>query len=107
MGSALIKQRRGDNMSKVDRIQNILVDENEEIYLLKGFKQALLGIYRCGGEVSVPVYSYLRLVESLVKDGVSEEDAVSYVDSNILSPSQSIEDGNLQHTYIIVDDTGV
>ena len=46
MGSALIKQRRGDNMSKVDRIQNILVDENEEIYLLKGFKQALLGIYR-------------------------------------------------------------
>ena len=42
-----------------------------------------------------------------MKDGVSEEDAVSYVDSNILSPSQSIEDGNLQHTYIIVDDTGV
>ena len=94
-------------MSKVDRITSILSEENEEVRLITGFEQALLGIYRYGGQASVPVYSYLRLVELMVKDGVSEEDAVSYVDSNILSPLQLIEDGNLQHTYIIVDDTGV
>jgi len=94
-------------MAKVDRIKNILSEENEEVTLIKGFEKALIGIYRYGGSTSVPVYSYLQLVGLLVKDGVSEEDAVSYVDSNILTPLQLIEDGNLQHTYIIVDDTGV
>ena len=95
-------------MAKVDRIQNILVEENEEVTLIKGFEKALMGIYRYGGEVSVPVYSYLTLIELLVKDdGMAEEDAVLYVDNNILSPLQILEGDNLQHTYIIVDDTGV
>ena len=75
-------------LSDCKKVYNDWDNMNEEVRLITGFEQALLGIYRYGGQASVPVYSYLRLVELMVKDGVSEEDAVSYVDSNILTHLQ-------------------
>ena len=88
------------NMSKQKRIKDILIDENSiPPMLLEDFDESLIGIYRNHntGE-SIPAYSYLRLVECLVEDGVSEEDAVEYIDNSM---------GLWTDRVIILDDTGV
>ena len=95
-------------MAKVDRIEKIVIEENSDndpmgIELISEFKDALLGVCRVEGK-TMPVYSYLRLVELAVEGGVDEEAAVEWVDSTYLSKEmQDFFNG----AYIIVDDTGV
>jgi hypothetical protein len=95
-------------MAKVDRIEKIVTEENADndpmgVELLAEFKDALLGVCRVEGK-TIPVYSYLRLVELAVEDGIDEETAVEWVDSTYLS--EEMQDF-FYGTYIIVDDTGV
>jgi hypothetical protein len=95
-------------MAKVDRIEKIVTEENSdndpmEIELLLEFKDALIGVCRIYGR-TIPVYSYLRMVELTVEGGVDEEAAVEWVDSTYLS--QEMQDF-FNGAYIIVDDTGV
>jgi len=87
-------------MSKQERIKNILTDENHiPPSFLEEFDSALIGIVRdYERDISTPVYSYLKLVEALLEDGISEEDAVEYIDNTIDHWSDSV---------IILDDTGV
>lgn len=95
-------------MAKVDRIEKIVMEENADddpmgIELLLEFKDALIGVFRTESK-TIPVYSYLRLVELAVADGIDEETAVEWVDETYLSKEmQDFFDG----AYIIVDDTGV
>ena len=87
-------------MSKQQRIKSILIDENPvPPVFLEDFDDALLGIHRNlnTGE-SAPVYSYLLLVEGLLEDGISEEDAVDYIDTSMRYWTDRV---------IILDDTGV
>ena len=87
-------------MSKQKRIKEILMDENPTPpTFLEDFDESLIGIYRNydTGE-SIPTYSYLRLVECLLEDGISEEDAVEYIDNSIRPGAVGV---------IILDDTGV
>ena len=95
-------------MAKVDRIEKIVVDENADndpmdIELLSEFKDALIGVFRVDTK-TLPVYSYLRLVELAVEDGIDEETAVEWVDSTYFSKEMQDFFGG---AYIIVDDTGV
>jgi hypothetical protein len=95
-------------MAKVDRIEKIVVEENADndptdVELISEFKDALLGVCRVDSK-TIPVYSYIRLVELAVEDGIDEETAVEWVDSTYLSnETQDFFNG----AYIIVDDTGV
>ena len=87
-------------MPKQERIKDILMDENPmPPEFLEDFDEALIGIYRNynTGE-SVPAYSYLMLVACLLEDGVSEEQAVEYIDNSIRYWTDRV---------IILDDTGV
>jgi len=87
-------------MSKQERIKDILIDENSTPPMfLQDFDESLIGIYRNHntGE-SIPTYSYLRLVECLLEDGISEEDAVEYIDNSMNIWTDRV---------IILDDTGV
>ena len=66
-------------MAKVDRIEKIVTDENldndpMDVELLSEFKDALIGVFRAEAK-TIPVYSYLRLVELAVGDGIDEETA--------------------------------
>jgi|TARA_R110000824_G_scaffold11570_6_gene50561 hypothetical protein len=95
-------------MAKVDRIEKIVVEENSDndpmdIELLQEFKEALLGVCRVDKK-TIPVYSYIRLVELAVEDGIDEETAVEWVDSTYLSKEM---EEFFNGAYIIVDDTGV
>jgi len=95
-------------MAKVDRIEKIVTEENSdndpmEIELLSEFKDALIGVCRVEKK-TLPVYSYIRLVELVVNNGMDDEAAVEWVDSTYLSEEmQDFFNG----AYIIVDDTGV
>ena len=95
-------------MAKVDRIEKIVTEENidndsMDVELLQEFKDALIGVCRIDNK-TIPVYSYLRLVELTVEDGIDEETAVEWVDSTYLS--EEMQDF-FHGAYIIVDDTGV
>jgi len=65
-------------MSKQERIKSILADENPiPPTFLEDFDSALIGIIRdYERDTSTPVYSYLKLVEAMLEDGISEENAV-------------------------------
>ena len=95
-----VTAKREREMSKAERIKNILVDENAlSPTFLDDFDTALIGIIRdVENDKSTPVYSYLKLIEALLEDGVSEEEAVEYVDHAM---------GYWEDTVVILDDTGV
>ena len=95
-------------MAKVDRIEKIVTEENSDndpmdVELLQEFRDALIGVCRVDGK-TIPVYSYIRLVELAVEDGIDEETAVEWVDATYLS--KEMQDF-FYGAYIIVDDTGV
>ena len=95
-------------MAKVDRIERIVTEENidndpMEVELLSEFKDALIGVYR-SDDKTIPVYSYIKLVELTVEDGIDEELAVEWVEDTYLSKEMQDFFGG---AYIIVDDTGV
>ena len=95
-----VTAKREREMSKAERIKNILVDENAlSPTFLDDFDTALIGIIRdVSNDKSTPVYSYLKLVEALLEDGVSEEEAVEYIDTTM---------GYWEDSVVILDDTGV
>ena len=95
-----VTAKREREMSKAERIKNILVDENAlSPTFLDDFDTALIGIIRdVSNDKSTPVYSYLKLVEALLEDGVSEEEAVEYIDNTM---------GYWEDSVVILDDTGV
>ena len=95
-----VTAKREREMSKAERIKNILVDENIlSPAFLEDFDSALIGIIRdMENDKSTPVYSYLKLVEALLEDGVSEEEAVEYIDTTM---------GYWEDSVVILDDTGV
>ena len=83
-------------MSKTNRIRAILEENNHEL-LPQIYDSALLGIYH-QEEGMVPVYAYLRLVESHMNvSNQSEETSVYFVEEKIFP----------NHNVIVVDDTGV
>ena len=95
-------------MAKVDRIEKIVQEEKADnptdVELLDEFRDALLGVCRQVDGKTIPVYSYIRLVELAVEDGIDEETAVEWVDDVYLS--KTMQDF-FYGAYIIVDDTGV
>jgi len=94
-------------MAKVDRIEKIVVEENAddptEIELLADFKDALIGVCRADNK-TIPVYSYIKLVELAVDDGIEEETAVEWVDETYLNKEMR---DFFYGAYLIIDDTGV
>ena len=84
---------------KSNRIKSILRDENPSAILHKNMEEALIGLFRNGRTVGV--YSYLKFIESLVKTGSTEEEAINIYDKTISEAERS------EHSPIWIDDTGV
>tara|TARA_R100000656_G_C3857505_1_gene109079 strand:+ start:139 stop:384 length:246 start_codon:yes stop_codon:yes gene_type:complete len=80
---------------KTTRIKDILQEENPDVILPDGMEEALLGINRENNPIGV--YSYLKSIELLIKNGLTEEEAL---DENIF-----LYKG--ENCPIYIDDTGV
>ena len=80
---------------KTSRMKYILQDENPDAVLPDGMDEALLGINRENNPIGV--YSYLKSIELLIKNGLTEEEAL---EENIF-----LYKGENYPIYI--DDTGV
>lgn len=85
-----------DQQAKVERerraseIRQRIVDENPEALFADGFDEALLGPMRRCGQPTVAAYSYRKAVEvltqpgSMFDEGLSYEDAVEYMEFNVV-----------------------
>ena len=67
---------------------------NPEAMILEGLNDCILGVVD-----GVLCYSYTRLIEHFVHDGMSHEEATEWVDFNILGLHPSID------RFLICDDT--
>ena len=95
-------------MSKGTRIREVLTDEEYSGMLYEDMDEAMLGIYRGTtqekAEIIIPVYSYIKYIEILVQNGMSEEEATEYME--IITQATNQRDFPLS-IPIIIDDTGV
>jgi hypothetical protein len=99
-------------MSKGARIREILTNEEYDGILYEDMDEAILGVFRDRLNNTMPVYSYVKYVEILVKRGMSEEAASECADDHISSAKGSLVPAaviNLRilSQPIIIDDTGV
>jgi len=70
---------------KQSKIRSLIAESNEEALLLEPaetYDKAIIGL-TCGAE-PVVVYDYDLLVLALVEDGYTDEDAVEWIEYNIL-----------------------
>ena len=57
---------------------------SESVLLIDGHESALLGFATRCGQPTIAVYDYTKIVSNLQKEGMSEEDAIEYVEFNIV-----------------------
>jgi len=71
-------------MATKEQIQAI-IEENfsEPVLMIDGHETAILGFATRCGEPTIAVYDYTKIVSNLQKDGMSEEEAIEYVEFNI------------------------
>lgn len=62
-----------------------LAEANSEALLADGFSDAYLGYVCNHHHKQVAVYDYLKCVEILMEDGMTEEEATEYLEYNTLS----------------------
>jgi len=94
-------------MSKGIRIREILTNEEYSGILYEDMDEAILGVYRAKPNNIVPVYSYVRYVEILVEQGMSEEAASEHADKHAFPIDESTPFVDYLSQPIIIDDTGV
>jgi hypothetical protein len=56
----------------------------DHMMVMEGYDNCIIGIGRRCGQLNVLVYSYEKVIKQLIKEGLSEEDAVDHFDFNIL-----------------------
>ena len=70
---------------RTDDIFDDLSEANPEALLADGFEDAYPGYVCNHHHAQVAVYDYLKCLEVLMEDGMSEEEALEYIEFNILS----------------------
>jgi hypothetical protein len=70
-------------MDGMTRTVEELAEIDEDILLMDGFNDAIIGYSQRIGEPVLAVYSWQKMVDVLVKD-MSYEDAVEYIEYNCL-----------------------
>jgi hypothetical protein len=68
-----------------EEIQELITLENENAVILNGFDEAILGMTYAFGKEPVVAYSINKILETLIKDGMTLEDAQEYFEYNILN----------------------
>lgn len=61
-----------------------LAEQNEEMLFADGFDEALIGVVERCGQPTVALYDANRVLEILVREGATEEDALEHFQFNVL-----------------------
>jgi hypothetical protein len=64
-----------------------LAEIDEEVILFDGYEEALVGYgytFASNGHLVVAIYDYNKCLECLLKQGMSEEDAIEWFETNTL-----------------------
>ena len=67
-----------------EEIDEYLSEMGESVLLMDGFDEAFIGTSQRINEPLLAVYSWGKMVECLMKDGLDYEEAVEYIDFNCL-----------------------
>jgi len=70
-------------MSRREEIEEWLVDDNPEALFMDGFDDAIVGVVKRHTRETLVCYSYDKMVEKLISDGLTQEEAVEYISFNI------------------------
>lgn len=70
-------------MSTRDEVEEWLTDENPEALFMDGFDDAIVGVVKRHTKDTLVCYSYDKMVQKLIQDGMTEEEAVEYISFNI------------------------
>ena len=66
-----------------ERINEILLQQDENALLMDGFDEALIGFSQRINEPLLAVYSYSKMMDLLMeRDGMTDEEAMEYIDYN-------------------------
>jgi hypothetical protein len=69
---------------KREEIEEYFESIGESVLLMDGFDDAIIGFSQRMNEPILAVYSWTKILDSLVSSGMDEEDASEYIDFNIL-----------------------
>jgi hypothetical protein len=78
-------------------IKERLTEENPDALLADGFDNALIGVCRRCTQPPLAAYDYEKVAQSLMNDGMSYEDAVEFIEFNIVGAWMG------EHTPIFVE----
>lgn len=67
-----------------ERVRQEILDDNPEALFADGFDSAIIGIARRCGQPSLIAYSYDKAVAHLISEGMSYEDAVEWMEFNVV-----------------------
>lgn len=70
-------------VSKPEDIREWLAETNEEALLLDGFEKALIGIASRCSKPDLAVFSYEKILEILMEEGLSYEEAEEHISFNV------------------------
>lgn len=60
-------------------------NDNEPLTICDGFNDAIVGVGARCGKPDVVIYDYDKMIEVLMKDGMTDTNAAEYISYNILS----------------------
>ena len=60
------------------------IDPEDELLFWDGYDEAIIGLAERCGSVPVVAYDYLKLAEKEVRDGMEIEDALEWVETNLI-----------------------
>lgn len=67
-----------------NELRELLSQYNEDILFADGYDDCIVGIAEQFGRPAVAVYDKLKLIQRLVEDGMTDEEASEYFDYNII-----------------------
>lgn len=71
-------------MTKAEQVRETLTEENPNALFADGLDEALVGVARRCGQPTLAVYDYEKVVEVFVGQGMTYEDAVEWVEFNVV-----------------------
>ncbi|QDP42971.1 hypothetical protein HWC53_gp118 [Bacillus phage vB_BmeM-Goe8] len=67
-----------------EELRDTVAEANEEMLFANGFDDAIIGYIQRAGGVPVALYDTSLCIAILVKEGMSEEDALEHFDYNVV-----------------------